>query len=323
MRGPRLYAAMAATVAVTFVTAAAAEYPDHPIRLIVPQAAGSATDTVARILGAELGREIGQQIIVDNRPGGALTLGLDLTAKSDPDGYTICMGPIGALAITRHMVPKLPYDIEKDFQPIAQITRGHLVLAVSPSLPVTSVLELIAYAKANPGKLSNASSSSGSPGHIGGELFKYMTGTDIVHVPYRGGAAAINDLIAGRVEIMFESLGSMAPFVRAGSVRALGVSGAQRSPGFPDLPTIAEAGVPGYEAATWTGIIAPAGVPRPIVDKLNAAINRAINSQLFKDRFAVIGDEPAGGTPEEYAETIRKDSAKWEEVVRRAGAKLD
>ena len=220
--------------------ASAADYPDHPIRFIVPQAAGSATDTVARILGAELGKELGQPIIVDDRPGGALTLGLDLVAKSPPDGYTIGMGPIGALAITRHMVAKLPYDIERDFQPIALVARGHLLLAVSPNLPVKSVKELIAYAKANPGKLTNASSSNGSPGHVGGELFKFMTGTNIVHVPYRGGALAINDLIAGHVDLMFESLQSIAVFARAGKVRALGVSGATRSPAFPDLPTIGE-----------------------------------------------------------------------------------
>src|ERR1700730_6566333 len=239
-------------------TAAWAEYPDRPIRLIVPQAAGSATDTVARILAAELGRELGAQIVVDDRPGGALTIGLDLTAKSEPDGYTIGMGPIGALAITRHMVAKLPYDIERDFQPIALVTRGHLLLAVSPSLPVNSVLELIDLAKKNPGKLLNASSSNGSPGHVGGELFKYMSGTDIVHVPYRGGAAAINDLIAGRVHLMFESLNSIAPHARSGAVRALAVSGARRSPGFPDLPTVAGAGVPRYAAPTRSGVIAAA-----------------------------------------------------------------
>jgi tripartite-type tricarboxylate transporter receptor subunit TctC len=306
-----------------FATGAAAEYPDKPIRLIVPQAAGSATDTVARILGAELSKEIGQQVVIDNRPGGALTLGLDLTAKSDPDGYTICMGPIGALAITRHMVAKLPYDIERDFQPIAVVTRGHLLLAVSPTVPFKSVAELVDYAKANPGKLLNASSSNGSPGHVGGELFKYMSGTDIVHVPYRGGAAAINDLIAGRVQLMFESLNSIAPHAKSGTVRALAVSGARRSPGFPDLPTIAEAGVAGYEAPTWSGVIAPTGVPRPIIDRLNAGINKAIASQTFRDRFAEIGDEPAGGTPEEFAELIQKDSKKWGEVVRRSGARLD
>jgi tripartite-type tricarboxylate transporter receptor subunit TctC len=302
---------------------ARAEYPDHPIRFIVPQAAGSATDTVARLLAAELGPLLGTQVIVDDRPGAALTLGLDLLAKSRPDGYTIGMGPIGALAITRHMMAKLPYDIERDFQPVSLITRGHLLLAVAPSLPVHSVRELIADAKANPGKLLNASSSNGSPGHVGGELFKYMTGTDIVHVPYKGGAAAIQDLMAGRVQVMFESLNSIAPFARSGAVRALAVGSDHRSAAFPDLPTIAEAGVPGYEAGTWTGVIVPAGVPRPIVDKLNAAINRVIASPTFKARFAQIGDEPAGGTPEDFARLIASDSAKWADVIKRSGAKIE
>ena len=301
-----------------------AEYPDHAIRLIVPQAAGSATDTVARIMAAEMSRELGgAQITVDDRPGAALTLGLDLVAKSPPDGYTIGMGPIGALAITRHMMGKLPYDIERDFQPIALVVRGHLLLAVAPSLPIRSVAELIAYAKANPGKLSNASSSNGSPGHVGGELFKFMTGTDIVHVPYKGGAAAINDLIAGRVQLMFESLNSIAPFAHAGTIRALAVGSDHRSAAFPDLPTIAEAGVPGYDAGTWTGVIAPAGVPRPIVDRLNAAINRSIASPTFKARFAQIGDEPAGGTPEDFSKVIESDSAKWKDVIDRSGAKIE
>lgn len=304
-------------------TGVAADYPDRPIRLIVPQAAGSATDNIARLLGAALTSQIGQPIVVENRPGGALTIGLDATAKAAPDGYTICMGPIGALAITRHMVAKLPYDIERDFQPVVLVSRGHLLLAVSPSLPLKSVPELIEYARNNPGKLLNASSSNGSPGHVGGELFKYMTGTQIVHVPYKGGAMAINDLIAGHVHLMFESLNSIAPHARSGKVRALAVSGARRSPGFPDLPTVAEAGVPGYEAGTWSGVIAPAGVPRPIVDKLNAAINGALRSPMFNQRFALIGDEPAGGTPEDFAELIRKESAKWAEVVRRSGAKID
>jgi len=303
--------------------AAAAEYPDRPIRLIVPQAAGSATDNAARLIGAVLSQELGQQIIVENRPGGALTIGLDLVAKSPPDGYTIGMGPIGALAITRHMVAKLPYVIERDFQPIAQLTRGQMLLAVSPQSPIRSVKELIDYAKKNPGKLSNASSSNGSPGHVGGELFKFMTGTQIVHVPYRGGSLAINDLIAGHVDLMFESLQSIAPIGRSGKVRALAVTGDHRSPAFPDLPTVAEAGVPGYVAATWTGIVAPAGVPRPIVDKLNAAINKALKSEAFLEKFAKFGDEPGGGTPEDFAATIKADSAKWADVVKRSGAKLD
>ena len=306
----------------TTAFASAADYPDHPIRLIVPQAAGSATDTAARILASELQRELGQTIVVDDRPGGALTLGLDMVAKSPPDGYTIGMGPIGALAITRHMVAKMPYDIERDLQPICLVTRGHLLLAVSPKLPINSVQELIDYAKKNPGKLTNASSSNGSPGHLGGELFKFMTGTEIVHVPYRGGATAINDLIAGHVDVMFESLQSIAPHARAGSVHALGVSGATRSPGFPDLPTIGET-VPGYLAPTWTGVVAPAGVPRAIVDRLNAAINKAILSEGFKEKFGKIGDEGGGGSPEDFAAVIKSDSAKWGEVIRRAGVKLE
>ena len=316
-------AALFALAAASACAAFAQGYPDRPVRLIVPQAAGSATDTVARLLAAEMPRPLGQPVVVEDRPGGALTIGIDLVAKSAPDGYTIGMGPIGAMAITRHMVAKLPYDIERDLQPIALVARGHLLLAVSPSLPVNSVKELIAYAKKNPGKLMNASSSNGSPGHVGGELFKYMTGTDIVHVPYKGGAMAINDLIAGHVQLMFESLNSISPYARSGKVKALAVSGAKRSVGFPELPTIAEAGVPGYEAGTWTGVIGPAGMQRPVLLKLNAAINQAISSPAFLARFAQIGDEPAGGTPEDFAETIRRDSAKWAEVVKRSGAKID
>src|SRR5215471_14001288 len=302
-------------ISCAFTTQAAAEYPDHPIRMIVPQAAGSATDTITRVLGSALSDELHQQVVIDDRPGGALTLGLDLTAKSSPDGYTLCMGPIGALAITRHLVVPLPYDIQRDFQPIALVVRGQLLLAVSTMTTFHSVPELIAYAKANPGKLLNASSSNGSPGHVGGELFKFMAGIDIVHVPYRGGAPAINDLMAGRVQLMFESLNSIAPFARSGQVRPLAVTGNHRSPAFPDLPTVAEAGVPGYAAPTWAGVIAPAGVSPPIVEKLNGAINKAIVSSDFKARFATIGEEPAGGTPDEFAALIASDSKKWGQVI--------
>jgi len=249
----RAAAALLLAGAAAFLPAcAAAQFPDRALRLVVPQAPGSATDTVARILAPEMSKALGQPVVVENRPGGALTIGIDVVAKAAPDGYTIGMGPIGALAITRHMVAKLPYDIERDLQPVALVAKGHLLLAVSPSLPVKSVRELIELAKKSPGKLVNASSSNGSPGHVAGELFKYMTGTDIVHVPYKGGAMAINDLIAGHVQMIFESLNSIAPHARSGKVKALAVSGARRSPGFPDLPTIAEAGVPGYEAGTWS-----------------------------------------------------------------------
>jgi tripartite-type tricarboxylate transporter receptor subunit TctC len=302
---------------------ACAQFPDRALRLIVPQAPGSATDTVARILAPEMSKVLGQPVVVENRPGGALTIGIDVVAKAAPDGYTVGMGPIGALAITRHMVAKLPYDIERDLQPIALVSKGHLLLAVAPSFPARSVRELIEHAQKNPGKLTNASSSNGSPGHVAGELFKYMTRTDIVHVPYKGGAMAINDLIAGHVQVIFESLNSIAPHARSGKVKALAVSGARRSPGFPDLPTVAEAGVPGYEAGTWTGIIAPAGLPPAVLAKLNTAVNEAIRSSLFKERFDLIGDEPAGGTPQDFADTIKRDSARWGEVVRRSGAKID
>jgi len=304
-------------------TSALADYPDKPSRLIVPQAPGSATDTAARILASELSLQLGQTIVVENRPGGGFTIGLDLVAKAAPDGYTLGMGPVGSLAISPNMMAKLPYDIEKDFQPVALVTRGHMLLAVSPNLPVNSVAELIAYAKKNPDKLTNASSSNGSPGHVGGELFKLMTGTQIVHVPYKGGALAINDLMSGQVDVLLESLNSIAPHARSGKVKALGVSGARRSPGFPNIPTIAEAGVPGFDAPTWTGVIAPAGLPKPVLDKLNAATNRAIASSSFKERFGVIGDEPAGGTPEEFGDLIKRELAKWRDVVKRSGAKFD
>jgi len=304
--------------------AAFAEYPDKPIRLIVPQAAGSATDTVARILAAELGPQLGGvTIVVEDKPGAAFTIGLDLVAKAAPDGYTLGIGPIGALAISPNMVPKLPYVIDKDLQPIALIVHGHLMLVVSSKSDTKSVQELIAKAKANPGKLTNASSANGSPGHVGGELFKYMTGTQIQHVPYRGGAAATSDLIAGHVDLMFESLNSISPMAKSGEVRGLGVSGDKRSAAFPDIPTIAEAGVPGYSAPTWTGLIGPAGMPPAILEKLNAAVNRAIRSPGFIERFSKIGDESAGGTPKDFADTIARDTAKWKDVVARSGAKLD
>ena len=262
-------------------------------------------------------------MVVDNRPGGALTIGIDAVAKSAPDGYTIGMGPVGALAITRHMVAKLPYDIERDLQPVALVTTGYMLLAVSPKLPIHSVRELIAYAKANPGKLSNASSSNGSPGHVAGELFKYMTGTDIVHVPYKGGAAAIADLIVGNVHLMFESTNLIAPHAQAGRVHALAVSGKRRASSLPEVPTLEEAGVPGYEVNAWSGIITRAGVPRPVLERLNAAVNAAIVAPQTKERLAQFGSEGGGGTPEEFAALIRRDSAKWAEVIRRSGARID
>jgi tripartite-type tricarboxylate transporter receptor subunit TctC len=289
----------------------------------VPQAPGSATDNIARLVAPELAKRLGQPVVVDNRPGGALTIGIDAVAKSPPDGYTIGMGPVGALAITRHMVEKLPYDVERDLQPVALITTGYMLLAASPKAPFSNVRELIDYAKKNPGKLSNASSSNGSPGHVSGELFKYMTGTDIVHVPYKGGASAITDLISGNVQLMFESTNSIAPHVKAGRVRALAVTGAQRAQSLPEVPTLIEAGVPGYEVTAWTGVIAPAGLSRAVLDRLNAAVNAAILEPNTKERLAQLGSEGGGGTPEDYGTLIRHDSAKWAEVIKRSGAKID
>jgi tripartite-type tricarboxylate transporter receptor subunit TctC len=309
--------------AVIVPASAHAQFPDKPIRLIVPQAPGSATDLLARSVAAEVEQFLNQKIIIENKPGAAFTIGLDLVAKAAPDGYTLGMGPVGALAISPNMIAKVPYDVVRDFQPVAQLTRGHLLVAVAPNSSIHSIQELIAEAKKHPGKLTNASSASGSPGHVAAELFKVMTGTNIVHVPYRGGAAAMNDLIAGHVQLMFESLNSIAPHARSGKVRGLAVSGARRSPMFPDTPTVAEAGVPGYDAPTWSGIVGPAKMPRAVVMRLNEAINKALTSPAFIERFGKIGDEPAGGPPEAFGETIRVELAKWADVVKRSGAKLN
>lgn len=319
----RRFAALLLGAVVTIPVAYAQNYPSRPIRLIVPQAPGSASDNVARIIATELTRQLAQQVVVDNRPGGALTIGIDLVVKAPPDGYTIGFGPVGALAISPNMVRKLPYDVDKDLQAIAQLASNQMVLAASPATPFKSVRDVIAYAKQNPGKLSNASSGNGTPGHVGFELFKFMTGTQIVHVPYKGGAAGIADLITGQVQLMMESQNSITPHAKSGRVRGLAVTAAKRSSALPDLPTIAEAGVPGYEATTWNGIVAPAGVPKAIVAKLNAEINKALESATVRERFAAIGAEPASGTPDQFRELIRRENAKWADVIRRSGARID
>jgi tripartite-type tricarboxylate transporter receptor subunit TctC len=301
----------------------AQNYPTRPLRLIVPQAPGSASDTVARIIAAELSKQLGQQIVVDNRPGGALTIGTEMTARATPDGYTLGYTPVGALAIGPNMVRKPPYDVNKDLQAVAQIATNQMVLATSPKSPFKSVQEVITYAKQNPGKLLNASSGNGSPGHVGFELFKFMAGVQIAHVPYKGGAAALPDLISGQVQLMLESQNSITPHVKAGRVRGLGVSGANRSAALPDLPTIAEAGVPGYEATTWNGIVAPVGVPKQIITRLNAEINKALVSDTVKQRFTAIGAEPTPRTPQQFSELIRAEHKKWGDVIRRSGARID
>jgi tripartite-type tricarboxylate transporter receptor subunit TctC len=318
----RIPAAIAAA-ALLACEAAAAGYPERPVRLIVPQAPGSASDTVARLVAAALAQQLGQQVVVDNRPGGALMIGMELTARATPDGYTIGYAPVGALAISPNLASHAPINVLQDFKAVAHLANNQMLLAVTPSLPVRSVRDLIDYAKQNPGKLSNASSGNGTPGHVGFELFKLMTGTQIVHVPYKGGAAATTDLISGQVQLLMESLNSITPHARSGRVRGLAVTGAKRSPALPELPTIAEAGVPGYEATTWNGIVAPAAVPAAIVARLNAEINKALATPALREKFAAIGAEPAGGTPEQFAELIRTEYAKWGDVVKRSGAKVD
>ena len=305
-----------------WVPASAQEYPSRPIRMIVPQASGSASDTVARIIAADLTARLKQQVMVDNRPGGALQLGLEIASKAPPDGYTIAYAMIGALAMSPNMLQKPPIDVQKDLAPISQTTTGQMMLAVGTATPFKSVRDLITYAKQNPNKLNYASSGNGTPGHVGFELFKTVTGTQAVHVPYKGGAAAITDLIAGQVQIMLESTNSITPHAKGGRVRGLAVSGPKRVEALPELPTIAEAGVPGYEATTWTGVVGPAAMPRAIIVRLNAELNRMVTSNGYREKVTLIGSEPAG-TPEQFAQFIRSEYAKWGEIVKRAGARID
>jgi tripartite-type tricarboxylate transporter receptor subunit TctC len=301
----------------------AAAYPDRPLRLIVPSAAGGGPDTVARLVAGEFVKQMGQQVVVDNRPGGAFVIGMDAIAKATPDGYTIGYASVGPLAISRSLMPKLPYDPDKDLQAIGQVGMSQCIIGVSLSAPFRTVSEMIDYAKKNPGKLTHGSSGNGSVDHLSAELFKMMAGTQMVHVPYKTSAQAVTELIAGQVNLMFANLPSIWTQVRSGKVRAIAVTGPKRSPGFPELPTVAESGVPGYEAVSWGGIVAPAGMPRAIVARLNAAVNAAIATPNFKEKYGAIGNEPLGGTAEEFAAFIKQESAKWARVIKHVGAKLD
>jgi tripartite-type tricarboxylate transporter receptor subunit TctC len=317
-------AALFATL-VVLACNAGAEYPERPIRLIIPSAAGGSPDVVTRILALELVKQMGQQIVIDNRPGASYTIGTDMIVRANPDGYTIGYANVVSLAINKSLLPKAqqPYDPDKDLVVIGQFLSTYNMLAVTNALPVKSVKELIDYARQNPGKLTNASGGNGTTGHLGGELFKIMTGTQIVHVPYKGSPQGISDLIGGQVQLMFDNLTSISPHVRSGKVRGIGVSSAKRSPIFPDIPTIAEAGVPGYETNAWGGLVAPVGTPKAIITKLNSEVNKALKATALKDRYAAIEAEPVGGTPEEFTAFARKETAKWAEVVKKSGAKLD
>lgn len=302
--------------------ATSGEYPTKPIHFIVPTAPGGTPDVIARVVGAELTKQMGQQVVIDNRAGANGAIGLHMLAKAAPDGYTIAYGSVSAVAVNPS-VTKLQYDPHKDLQMVVQLVFGMHILTVTPSLPIKSVQELIDYAKSNPGKLSFGSSGSGSTQHVGMEMFKLMSGTQMVHVPYKAIQAAIIEVIAGRVHLTFDNLASMTPHVKAGRVRALGVTALKRSPAIPELPTISEAGVPGFEVITWSGVVVPTGVPKEIVTRLNAEVNKALVSPAAKQSLGGVGYELVGGTPEQFNELVKKELAKWADVVKRTGAKID
>jgi tripartite-type tricarboxylate transporter receptor subunit TctC len=293
-------------------------YPERPVRLIVPFAAGSATDSSARIFGVQMASQIGQQIVIENRAGAGGAIGMQALAKAAPDGYTIAYAGAGPLAINRSITPNLPYDVEKEVQPISQAISSPLLLAVSPTLPAKNVKELIALAKVRPGQLANGSAGTGTVGHLAGEYFKNLSKTDILHVPYKGGAQAATDAMSGFVQILFDPTSSLAPHVTSGRLRGLAVTGPKRIKPFPNLPTVAESGLPGYEVTTWGGIIGPAGMPKHIVARLSEEVQKAARSSTVIERFAALGTDPIGTTPEQFTEFIRKEYLKWGEVIRRA-----
>ncbi len=305
-----------------FTVPAAAEYPDRPIRLLVPFASGSATDISARIYAAELAKQLGQQVVADNRPGAGGAIGMQLIAQAKPDGYTIGYAGAGPLSINVSVTPNLPYNVAKDFQPISQGVQAPLMLACSVTLPVKNVKDLVNLAKSKPGELSNASAGTGTIGYLAGEYFKIKTNTRILHIPYKGGAQAALDVITGNVQLIFDPINGVSPHIKSGKLRGLAVTGLQRVAAFPDLPTVADSGVPGYEVTTWGGIIAPAGVPKAIVTRLNAEMQKAAKSQTVNERYAPLGSTPIAGTPEQFAELIRIDTAKWADVVKRSEAKV-
>jgi tripartite-type tricarboxylate transporter receptor subunit TctC len=300
-----------------------AAYPEKPIRFVIPSAPGGSPDVLMRILLQQMSQQMGAAFVVENKPGASFVLGTMDIVKATPDGYTLGYGNIVSLAINRSLLATLPYDPEKDLTLVSNVTHVFNMLAVNNDLPVRTVAELIAYAKKNPGKLTNGSSGNGTTGHLGGELFKSMAGVEIVHVPYKGSAQAINDLIAGQIQVMFDNVPSIGPHVKAGRVRGIGVSAPKRAASFPDVPTIAEAGVPGYETNSWGGVIGPARLPREIVTKLHAEIRRALSAPAVVERFRQLDSEIDGSTPEEFLALVRRETPKWAEVVRRSGAKID
>jgi len=297
-------------------------YPDRPIRLIVPIAPGGGTDILSRIVGQKLSQSVGQQIVIDNRPGAGSIIGTDIVAKSPPDGYTLVMVfPAHAINVT--LYPKLPFDPVKDFTPVALVADATYILMVHPSLPVKSVKELIALARKRPGELNYASAGNGSSPHLAAELFKSMAHVNILGIPYNGGGPAIAATLAGEAHMTFGVMAAALPFVKNGRLRGLGTSGAHRSPLTPDLPTIDEAGVPGYEADAWYGLLAPAQTPEPVVARLDREIKAILQLPDVRERLAGLGFEPMQSTPQQFAAFIRSEIPKWAKVVKDAGARAD
>jgi tripartite-type tricarboxylate transporter receptor subunit TctC len=290
--------------------------------MIVPSAAGGQPDINSRLVAGELGKLLGQQVVVDNRPGASSSIGFEAIARAQPDGYTIGYGGF-PLATNPRLLPRVSYDVNKDFRMVVLTNISPNIIAITPALPVKSVPDLVAHAKRNPGQLMFGSAGSGGTMHLSMELFMLMTGTQMLHVPYKGMQQVITEIVGGRLQLLSDNVTSVLPHITAARLRGLGTTGARRIPAAPDLPTIAEAGVPGYEITAWGGYMAPAGTPAPIVARLNSALNQVLARPAVRDRWRALGIEPVGGTPEQYAEHVRKEIVKWTDVIVRAGIKAE
>jgi tripartite-type tricarboxylate transporter receptor subunit TctC len=298
-------------------------YPSKPVRIIVGFPPGQATDIIARVVAEKLTARLGQSFYIDNKPGAAGIIGTELTIKSPPDGYTLLFSSSGPLAVNPGLYAKLPYDPVRDLQPITVAANVPLFLVVHPSVNATNVRELIALAKAQPGRLNYASGGSGVTNHLAMEMFKSAAGVDLVHVPYKGGPPAVADLIGGQVSLMFETGPGILPHVKSGKLRALGLGSDKRSAAMPELPTVSEQGLPGFDGKAWVAFVAPAGVPRPIVDKLNAETVAILALQDVRERLLALGAEPAATTPDEFAAYLKSEIAKWGKAVKDSGAKVE
>jgi tripartite-type tricarboxylate transporter receptor subunit TctC len=316
----RLFLAIALLVP---LWAAAQAYPSKPIHFVIPYPAGGPLDTVARLVGQKVSESVRQPILVENKPGAGGNIGADLVARSAPDGYSLLMGAVATHAINPTLYASIPYDAQKDFIPVTQIASTPNVLVVNPSLPVNTVHEFIEYAKAHPGQLNFGSGSTGSAGHLAGELFKSMAGVEMTHVPYKGAAPAMTDLIGGRLQLMFDNLASSLVQIKAGKVRALAVTTAKRTELAPELPTIAESGLAGFDINTWFGLFVPAGTPPPIVERLHGEFVKALQAPEVRSKMLALGAEPVGSTPAEFAQYIRSEAVKYAKLVKASGAKVD